>query len=65
MQTKITDTQIKQLSTEAARAGDAETVRLCWTALHGATERTRKRARAECAQIVADARAMLDPEDVA
>lgn len=57
--THITDTQIEALSTEAAEAGDLEQVAACTRALAGDVA-----ARAECAQVIADATAMDEGDDL-
>ena len=51
----ITDTQIRELSTESGNAGDLEMVEICDRALAGDDL-----ARAECERVIADALAMLD-----
>lgn len=54
----ITDDQIAALRQEAGAAGDVEQVRLCEVAVDPTADAvTRTTARAECARVVAEARA--------
>lgn len=55
MTTDITDAQIEALRTEAAHAWDYDQVAICDRALQGDDA-----ARAECAEVIADAAAMDD-----
>lgn len=52
---RVTDDQIEQLKTEAARAGDLEQVRICERALRGNVQ-----AREECERVIRAAKAMED-----
>lgn len=58
MTTTPTTSQIESIRSEAARAGDLEMVTVCDQALDGDTA-----ALAECAEVIATARAMEDTED--
>ena len=49
-ETMITDSQIRDLSTEAASAGDIKQVAICQRALNGS-----QRARRECARVIREA----------
>lgn len=61
----ITDAQIEALQIEAGAAGDDAMIEICRIALgemddQGAAAMTRDEARATCARVIADARAMRD-----
>lgn len=56
----VTNEQIKALAIEANAAGDRATVALCKRALGKKPGAGDASARAECARVIADARAMDD-----